>query len=93
MYIYFCQIRTMYPPDLAENSPVYLSHHKLCLSFTKMKCVSVRNNSMLPSFPLYDDFYAACGTSSLRKSAYDRHFAILLAYIRLTTGSYNIQYI
>lgn len=48
VYTHLC-VKTQlhaYSPDFAANSPVYLSHQRLCLSFTKIKCVSVRNSSI-----------------------------------------------
>ena len=35
-------------PDLAANSPVCLSHQRLWLSLTKMKCESLRKSSIVP---------------------------------------------
>jgi len=58
----------IYPPDFAANSPVYLSHQRLCLSFTNMKCVSVRNNSILSIFREFDNYQAR--VTSQRQAKY-----------------------
>jgi hypothetical protein len=68
----------VYPPDFATNSPVYLSHQRLCLSFTNIKCVSVRNNSILSIFWVWQ-LPGTCDVSAPSKiSAYHSALAILL---------------
>lgn len=57
-----------YPPEFATNSPVYLSHQRLCLSFTKIKCVSVRNSSIsCPSASLTAIRQHVCDVSASRE--------------------------